>query len=80
VSTPVPVPPPGFDELSVEEQIDYVHELWNRIAASPERIPVPQWHRDLLNERLDDLEANPEDGVPWEQVRDELRAKLGHSR
>lgn len=80
MSTPVPVPPPGFDELSVEEQIDYVHALWNRIAASPERIPVPQWHRDLIDERLDDLEANPEDGEPWEQVQDELRAKLSRSR
>jgi hypothetical protein len=27
-------PPPGFDELSVEEQIDYVQSLWNRIAAT----------------------------------------------
>ena len=23
-----PIPPPGFDELSVEEQINYVEALW----------------------------------------------------
>jgi hypothetical protein len=25
------VPPPGFDELPVAEQIEYVQPLWNRI-------------------------------------------------
>jgi hypothetical protein len=34
VSKPVPNPRPGFDELSVEEQIDYVQSLWDRIATT----------------------------------------------
>ena len=41
----VPTPPPGFDELSVDEQIDFVQSLWERIAATPEQVPVPEWHR-----------------------------------
>jgi putative addiction module component (TIGR02574 family) len=80
VAKPLTVPPPGFDELSVEDQIDYVHALWERIAASPERVPVPETHLRLLDERLSDLEANPDDAVPWEQVRDELRGRLSPHR
>jgi len=30
---PVPLPPPGFDDLSVDEKIDYLQSLWDRIAA-----------------------------------------------
>ena len=41
MANPVPLPPPGFDDLSVEEKIDYLQSLWERIAASPETIPVP---------------------------------------
>jgi hypothetical protein len=37
----VPLPPPGFDQLSVDEQIDYVQSLWDRIAASSDQVPVP---------------------------------------
>lgn len=44
--------PPGFDELSVEEKLDYVESLWGRIVAKPEQIPVPDWHRKILAERL----------------------------
>ncbi len=36
----VPIPPPGFDDLSVEEKLDYVQSLWERIAAKPDEIPV----------------------------------------
>ena len=26
--TNVPLPPPGFDDLSVEEKLDYLESLW----------------------------------------------------
>ena len=42
---PLPLPPPGFDELSVDEKIDYLQSLWGRIAATPDTVPVPDWHR-----------------------------------
>jgi putative addiction module component (TIGR02574 family) len=77
---PLTVPPPGFDELSVEEQIEYVQALWDRIAATPDRVPVPDWHLKLIDERRDDLEANPDDSVTWDEVRDELDAKLRRAR
>jgi putative addiction module component (TIGR02574 family) len=76
MSTPVPLPPPGFDDLSVEEKIDYLQSLWHRIAASPETIPVPDWHREVLDERLNDLEANPDDGDSWDDVQERLRKKI----
>ncbi len=58
---PVAVPP-GFDELTVEEQIDYVQSLWERIAATHDQIPLPDWHREVLDERLKDYEASPHTG------------------
>jgi len=70
---PVVIPPPGFDELTVEEQIDYVQSLWDRIAATPDQVPVPEWHRDVLDERLKDEKANPGAGESWNVVRNRRR-------
>lgn len=72
----VPTPPPGFDDLSVEEQIDFVQSLWDRIAATPEQVPVPEWHQQILRERLASYKANPGAGRPWADVRAELERKL----
>ena len=73
----LPLPPPGFDDLPVEDQIDYVQSLWDRIAAKPDQVPVPEWHRQVLDKRLAAHEANPEVARSWEEVRDEIRSKLG---
>ena len=76
MSKPVAIPPPGFDELTVEEQIDYVQSLWDRIASTPDQVPVPDWHRAVLDERLRDYDANPDAGESWDVVRDRLRDNL----
>jgi putative addiction module component (TIGR02574 family) len=73
----LPLPPPGFDDLPVEDQIDYVQSLWDRIAAKPDQVAVPEWHRQVLEERLAAHEAHPVAARPWEEVRDEIRSKLG---
>jgi putative addiction module component (TIGR02574 family) len=72
----VPLPPRGFDDLSVDEKIDYVQSLWDRIAASPEAIPAPERHLEILDQRLKDLEANPGAGDSWDIVQERLRKTL----
>ena len=72
----LPIPPPGFDDLPVEEKVLYVEALWDRIAAAPEQIGVPDWHRQLLSERLAEYRSDPGTGRRWRDVRDELLNEL----
>jgi putative addiction module component (TIGR02574 family) len=53
----LPLPPPGFDALPVEDQIDYVQSLWDRIAATAGQVPLQEWQQALLDERLAQQEA-----------------------
>jgi putative addiction module component (TIGR02574 family) len=76
MSEALPLPPPGFDALSVDEQIDYVQSLWDHIAARPEDVPVPDWHREILAERLAAHRANEDQGKGWEEFENELTADL----
>ena len=76
MSKSLQVPPPGFDELTVDEQIDYVQELWERIAARPEDVPVPDWHKKLIDERLREHRDDPSDVRSWSEVRGRIEKKL----
>ena len=69
-------PPAGFDELTVEEKLDYVELLWDRIAARPENVPVPEWHLEVIEQRMNQGEASSHGGRSWDDFREELRAKL----
>lgn len=66
--------PPGFDELSTDEKVDFVQSLWEQIAAQPHALPVPGWHRALVRKRLEAHRADP--GKAWETVRARLRRKI----
>jgi len=76
----VPLPPPGFDDLPVEEKIDYLQSLWERVTATPATVPVPDWHVDVVRERLEDVAAHPDAGEDWKTVRERIRKRLSGRR
>ena len=65
--------PPGFDEMSREEQIEYVQDLWTYIAADENEISVPEWHLQLLQERI--ATESPDDGKSWSDVKRRLLSR-----
>jgi putative addiction module component (TIGR02574 family) len=69
-------PPTGFDELTVEEKLDYVESLWDRIAARPDSVAIPDWHLEAIEQRTNKGHAGSHEGRSWDDFREELRAKL----
>lgn len=80
MSIPIPFPPPGFDDRSADEKIDYLALLWSRITTRAATIAVPQWHREVIAERLRDLDLNAKSGDRWDVVQRRLRERLGTKR
>jgi putative addiction module component (TIGR02574 family) len=72
----LPMPPAGFDDLPVEEKIDYVQALWDRIAAKADQVPLHEWQRAVLEERLAAHRAAPQEARPWREVLDGLERRL----
>jgi putative addiction module component (TIGR02574 family) len=56
--------------LTAEERLQLIESLWD--SLSPAEVPVPEWHKQLIDQRLDDHRRNPEDSSSWEELRDEL--------
>jgi len=74
--TALAMPPPGFDDLSPEDKLDYIQALWDRFTARPENVPVPEWHRELIAERLDARARGEGSARPWSAFQQDLLAKL----
>jgi putative addiction module component (TIGR02574 family) len=66
----------SFRELSSEEQIRLVQDLWNQIAQEIARMPLTESQRRLLDERLTDEENNPDDVEPWTKAKDDILRDL----
>jgi putative addiction module component (TIGR02574 family) len=66
----------GLDKLSREERLALVQELWDSIAAEPSPDLLTDAQREELHRRAAEADANPDDGIPWEQVKAEARARF----
>lgn len=65
----------GIDPLNSQERLDLIGEIWDRLVDSDEPIVVPEWHQEILTQRLAAPETNPEAAIPWEVVIERLLAK-----
>ena len=65
-----------FRELSSDEKIRLVQELWDEIAEEVSRRPLSESQRRLLDERLADEEQNPDDDEPWTKAKFDILRDL----
>ncbi|HEV7518431.1 MAG TPA: addiction module protein [Thermoanaerobaculia bacterium] len=56
-------------ELPEEERLEIADAIWTSLS-DPDTLPLPQWQRDLLDERL--ASADLEEGRGWEDVKAEI--------
>jgi putative addiction module component (TIGR02574 family) len=64
----------GIDRLGVEERLALIDELWESISGA--EVPLTDAQRTELDRRLAEHEANPDDVVPWEDVKSSLDKRL----
>jgi putative addiction module component (TIGR02574 family) len=72
---PVSLETLGIDQLSVEERLELIEQIWNSL---PERVApseVPAWHLAELARRRAEVEARPAVGKPWREVLESLEAR-----
>ena len=43
---------PDISALPIDERLDLVERIWDTIIADPDGVPVPDWHNDVLEQRL----------------------------
>ena len=61
-----------LQELSVPERVQLVEDLWDSIARSNAEIPIPQWQKDELVRRKQNYLLNPDSGLTWDQVKQDI--------
>ncbi len=59
----------GIDRLTRDQRIALVQEIWATIAAEPYQPLLTDAQRQELERRVAEDDANPDDVIPWEQVK-----------
>ena len=59
-------------KLDTHERLRLIEALWESLASHPEQVSVTDAQRRVIDERLREHEAQPDDVMSW----DELKAGL----
>lgn len=60
-------------KLPAPDRVQLAEALWDSVQRDTGIFPIPLSHLEVLDERLLDMEASPEDESSWEEVRDRLQ-------
>ncbi|MFM8807584.1 MAG: addiction module protein [Chthoniobacterales bacterium] len=67
--------PASVLSLSVAERIQLVEDIWDTIAEVPNEVGLTDSQKAEIDSRLDAYHRSPEEGSPWDLVRERILSK-----
>ncbi len=64
--------PEDIEQMGLEERLKTMEMLWESIVRTPDAVPSPEWHGELVAERLAKLERGEGELL----TLDEAKARL----
>lgn len=58
-----------LEKMTVEEKLQVMEELWSDLCCNQNHIPVPQWHKDILDKREKLVKEGKATFVDWETAK-----------
>lgn len=65
----------GFHELSMDERLRLLHDLWEELSAEPSALDLSGDEQAELERRFVEHIADEKSSLPWERVRNEVRGR-----
>ena len=66
---------PEIANLSTQEKILLVEEIWESIRSDEALVPIPYSHREELERRLQRLRMNPGDLLSLEELQERIEKR-----
>jgi putative addiction module component (TIGR02574 family) len=64
-----------INDLSTDERLALIEELWDSVAAKPGELSLTDAQRTELDRRLDDMDRDDTLGVPWDEAISQIRGR-----
>ena len=61
------------EQMSLEERLQAMELLWASLSRTPDQVPSPTWHREVLAARLAKVERGEGEFLSIEQLKERLQ-------
>lgn len=63
-------------QLPLKEKLFVMEALWDDLSQTEDSLPMPQWHKDVLDERESQIAAGTAKFIDWEYAKKEILAAV----
>ena len=64
-----------LEKMAVSEKLQLMEELWSDLCCNQDQIPIPEWHKDLLDKREELVKQGKATFVDWESAKKRIAAE-----
>ena len=64
-----------INELSPDERLDLIGDLWDSLNSKPDALALTDAQREELDHRIDDMDRDETLGIPWQDVLKQIRER-----
>jgi len=62
--------------MALSEKLQLMEALWDELCNREEEIPVPDWHKTVLDERERQVAEGKATFVDWETAKQRIRKRI----
>ena len=63
-------------QMPFPEKLALLESLWIELSSEPDQIDIPQWHKDILDERMREAESGSVEIIDWEVAKQQIRQMI----
>jgi putative addiction module component (TIGR02574 family) len=64
-----------LDQMTVEEKLRAMEAIWRSLSTREEQVPVPDWHKQVLDEQQRQIDAGEATFVSLEEMKERVRKR-----
>lgn len=65
-----------LEKMTVQEKLQVMEEIWSDLCCNQNHIPVPQWHKDILDKREKLVKEGKATFVDWETAKKRIADRI----
>lgn len=62
-----------LNEMTTSEKLRVLEQIWEDLCRTPESIPSPAWHADVLRAREKRTREGSAQFIDWTEAKDKIR-------
>lgn len=64
-----------LERMSISEKLEMMEALWADLSKAPEAVSSPDWHADVLADRKQRADEDPEAFLDWTSAKAAIRER-----